>query len=575
MLRSDGNLLLIALSTVILCTSIQSFADEDKTAQTIVKTYGDAVVAVLDPAYPDTPIGTGFVVDRAGHVVTNYHVVEGKEKVIVKLASGATVEVQKVYCASSARDLAILDTPITVGTPASLATRRPAQGESIIVYGNPLGLEHSVTSGIVSAIRTENGSECLQIDAPTSPGSSGSPVFDVHGEVVGVVSGSFVGGQNVNLAIAANHVKQLLDDPAPMSMPLGVVYAGKSGARPAEVKPPEIGTPADLASLKTVYVYPDLSTPDWYAITECLRQDGAVSIAADIDSADAVIVYGATSFTLGTQTYTWGGVFGGLYGGGSTTMIAGGVHGQGFAAQTLPDGGLRLLWAFADTRTSRLERSPEINFARNFARAVRDARVSVSSPPPPSPPPTPELALPYSGPRATLSIQAGLAVPTDLFNDGNDVARSLSCGIAYQINELFAINIISFGYEEFPLDKSEVRNALGSEASAWNISGGETRMLSLLTGMRAHLPGTFAPFFSLDLGLFHGSTEDLVLSRDDYYLEVKGKPEDSFGISFGTGLESKVSDRSSAFTEAAMDIVLADGLTLTYVPVRAGMRLHL
>ena len=106
-----------------------------------------------------------------------------------------------------------VDMPAERARSTELATVLPDEGERIFVIGNPLKLEGSVSDGIVSAVReVPNVGRIIQITAPISHGNSGSPVFNLEGKVVGVVTVKVTNGQNINLAIAADRVRQLHAD---------------------------------------------------------------------------------------------------------------------------------------------------------------------------------------------------------------------------------------------------------------------------------------------------------------------------------------------------------------------------
>src|SRR5258705_13554348 len=100
--------------------------------------------------------------------------------------------------------------PLERARPIELVAKLPDEGESIVVIGNPLKLEGSVSDGIVSAVReVPNSYRIIQIPAPISHGNSGSPVFNLRGQVLGVVTVKVTNGQNINPAIAAARVGQL------------------------------------------------------------------------------------------------------------------------------------------------------------------------------------------------------------------------------------------------------------------------------------------------------------------------------------------------------------------------------
>jgi S1-C subfamily serine protease len=157
--------------------------------------------------------GSGFFVSKDGHVVTNYHVITNGSSAVVKLPNGAFFAVDGVLASDANRDVAIIKAhgndfrPLTLGDSDRLQV-----GEEVVAIGNPLSLESTVSNGIVSAIRTveDEGGKFLQVTAPISPGSSGGPLFNMAGEVVGITTSHIVGGENLNFAIPINDVKPML-----------------------------------------------------------------------------------------------------------------------------------------------------------------------------------------------------------------------------------------------------------------------------------------------------------------------------------------------------------------------------
>jgi tetratricopeptide (TPR) repeat protein len=157
--------------------------------------------------------GSGFFL-RPGQVVTNLHVIRGAVKAEIKTldGKGKVFPVNGTLAIDEEGDLALLsvDTPSERPRSTELASELPDEGEPIFVIGNPLKLEGSVSDGIVSAVReVPNSYRIIQITAPISHGNSGSPVFNLKGQVLGVVTIKVTNGQNINLAIAAARVAQL------------------------------------------------------------------------------------------------------------------------------------------------------------------------------------------------------------------------------------------------------------------------------------------------------------------------------------------------------------------------------
>jgi tetratricopeptide (TPR) repeat protein len=203
---------LVPLALALLLTaSVQ--AQEGLPA--LVKRVKPAVVAIAtyDANGEALMTGSGFFLNP-GQVVTNLHVIRGAARAEIKTLDGKG----KVYPVTGALavdeegDLALLniEMPLQPTRVSELARELPDEGEPIFVIGNPLKLEGSVSDGIVSAVReVPNSYRIIQITAPISHGNSGSPVFNLKGQVLGVVTVKVTNGQNINLAIAAARVGEL------------------------------------------------------------------------------------------------------------------------------------------------------------------------------------------------------------------------------------------------------------------------------------------------------------------------------------------------------------------------------
>ena len=161
--------------------------------------------------------GSGFFL-RPGEVVTNLHVIRGAKRVEIKTldGKGRVFPVKGTTALDEEGDLALLsvDIPPERARESHLARVLPDEGETIFVIGNPLKLEGSISDGIVSAVReVPSVGKIIQITAPTSHGNSGSPVFNLKGEVIGVVTVKVTNGQNINLAMGAARVEKLQAGP--------------------------------------------------------------------------------------------------------------------------------------------------------------------------------------------------------------------------------------------------------------------------------------------------------------------------------------------------------------------------
>jgi len=177
-------------------------------------------------------VGTGFILDKSGIVATNLHVVAGEATIKVRLYDGTLYPVMQIAGVDPARDLALLRIKPARELPTLKLGDSDAMsaGDQIVAIGNPLGVfDYSVTSGLISQVRPLCGQdriaahECkqeltvLQISAAISPGSSGGPLFNQFGEVVGVTTAIITAGQNINLAVPGNYLKPLVAQRVTMS----------------------------------------------------------------------------------------------------------------------------------------------------------------------------------------------------------------------------------------------------------------------------------------------------------------------------------------------------------------------
>ena len=155
--------------------------------------------------------GSGFFV-APDRIITNRHVIERASRVEVHLMDGKKFPVRGVIAIDGEGDLALLkvDVPAQFAIPLPIIRAVPQEGESIVVIGNPFGLEGSVSNGIVSAVREISGyGKIIQITAPISPGSSGSPVVNMFGQVIGVATLQAAEGQSLNFAVPSERISQL------------------------------------------------------------------------------------------------------------------------------------------------------------------------------------------------------------------------------------------------------------------------------------------------------------------------------------------------------------------------------
>jgi len=155
--------------------------------------------------------GSGFFIAH-DRIITNRHVIEKASRVEVHLLDGRRFTAKGVLALDGEGDLAILevDVPERYARPLPVVRSVPQEGESVVVIGNPFGLEGSVSNGIVSAVRDISGyGRIIQITAPISLGSSGSPVVNMSGQVIGVATLQAAEGQSLNFAVPAERIAQM------------------------------------------------------------------------------------------------------------------------------------------------------------------------------------------------------------------------------------------------------------------------------------------------------------------------------------------------------------------------------
>jgi hypothetical protein len=165
-------------------------------------------------------LGTGFVVSNDGLVATNLHVVAGNSKITITLADHREFQVVEIWNGDRERDLVIMRIEAQKLPVLSLGDSSAIHpGDSVVAIGHPLGLEDTVSNGLVSAIRKlDDDLTVLQISAPIAPGSSGGPIFNDKGEVIGVATAIMLGGQNINFGVPITYVKELLKRPSRVSL---------------------------------------------------------------------------------------------------------------------------------------------------------------------------------------------------------------------------------------------------------------------------------------------------------------------------------------------------------------------
>ena len=208
-------ILAATLTTVFALTPLSWALD----AKQVFRQARGSVVLVMSFDEQSQPlgIGSGFFIGDGKVVATNHHVIEGASAVKIKTTGGDVFAIHNVLGTDLKHDIVLLEIPVG-GNPLNLSNRTPDVGEDIVAIGNPKGLEGTLSRGIVSGIREDGDAKHYQITAPISPGSSGGPILDDAGEVLGVSTFYIGGGQNLNFAVPSSYVRSLLNAPIQTSL---------------------------------------------------------------------------------------------------------------------------------------------------------------------------------------------------------------------------------------------------------------------------------------------------------------------------------------------------------------------
>ena len=306
----DGGTTMV-LSTVEGAAQSARFQADDaggKSVQEIYVQSGPGVVQVTstsvvsnDPFFGPQPresLGSGFVINKSGHIVTNYHVIEGARQVEVNFSGDDRVPA-RVVGSDPSTDLAVLEidaqaralTPLPLGNSDAVRV-----GDPVVAIGNPFGLERTVTAGIVSALQREitapNGytiDKVIQTDAPINRGNSGGPLLSAEGDVIGVNSQieSSSGGGNVGIgfAVPINTVREVVSQ----ILETGSVEHAYLGVRMQAI---------DETLAETFR----LSVDSGILIVDVV--EGSPADEAGLQGGDQPVIVGGTSYVLGGDIVT-------------------------------------------------------------------------------------------------------------------------------------------------------------------------------------------------------------------------------------------------------------------------------
>jgi serine protease Do len=208
-----------------------------------------------DEALVQNSLGSGVIVTKEGHIITNTHVVDQVDEIEVQLSDGRTTKARLVG-ADEQLDLAVLKIDVPGVQPLKLADSDTVQpGDSVLAIGNPFGLQETVTDGIISWKGQPNSTDfrgdLLQTNAAINPGNSGGPLINVRGEIVGIneqIVSSSGGSQGIGFAIPSNTVRTALES----LLEQGRIIRGYLGIQARALQPNETRSDADGVTVADV-----------------------------------------------------------------------------------------------------------------------------------------------------------------------------------------------------------------------------------------------------------------------------------------------------------------------------------
>lgn len=200
---------------IVFAQSDSQSAAQPFDSAAITKKIAPAVVLIRGNSDNAEILGTGFIISSDGKIATNLHVIQSLKSGGVQLASGDKFDSFSVLTFDARKDIAIIKIPGFDLPTVPLGNSNNVQvGEPVLAAGSPLGLQGSVTTGVVSSVRddpTGGGLKVLQTDASVNPGNSGGPLVNRQAEVIGIVTFKIGGSENLNFAIPINYLRGLME----------------------------------------------------------------------------------------------------------------------------------------------------------------------------------------------------------------------------------------------------------------------------------------------------------------------------------------------------------------------------
>lgn len=199
---------------IVFLQTIMVYAQENRFSETIQKTLPAIfIVKTFDKAGNSLGLGTGFFIDSKGTGITNFHVLQGAQSAKIYLEDKREFEISFINGLDKKHDIiqfVINNNSNTTFKYLTYSTLQPKLGEDVFTIGNPEGLSFTASNGIVSSIREDDElGQIIQTTTPISHGSSGSPLLNIKGEIIGIMSFYLKEGQNLNFAYNSSYIKNL------------------------------------------------------------------------------------------------------------------------------------------------------------------------------------------------------------------------------------------------------------------------------------------------------------------------------------------------------------------------------
>jgi len=291
MVMSSNRLVLALVFGVAACPLLNA-QDAREVAKLVLPSV--VLIEVYDRTGSQLALGSGFFV-APNLIVTNQHVVAGGTTASSRLVgSRKTCNILGTMAIDSAADLALLRADCIGERPLKIGQRNALHvGEAILAVGNPEGLDGTISLGIVSGFRTFSGSQgrLIQITAPISGGSSGGPLVNLQGEVVGVIVASLKRGQNLNFAVPVEYLSDLL------ARTRNLRPLPEAGSEPATRTPTLAETEAWLSSRLNGAYYMLPATRETEEATVTLKSFTVSECNIQVVKTDQIKQFGATIST--------------------------------------------------------------------------------------------------------------------------------------------------------------------------------------------------------------------------------------------------------------------------------------